>query len=194
MKRICVYTGSNLGNKPQYREGAIELGKILAENKIELVYGGAKVGLMGEIANQVRKENGDVIGVMPKGLFPEEIKNPNVTRFIEVADMRERKKTMAELADGFIALPGGVGTYEELFEMLSFAQLRLHQKPVGLLNIEHFFDPLIQMIEKAIQEGFMNPSNAALLLIDTDPNVLLQKMYEFKTPDMGNKWRQLDKN
>ena len=113
MNRICVYSGSNFGNNPEYKKTALQLGEILAQNKIELVYGGSKVGLMGELSNQVLKNNGKVIGVMPKGLFPKEIANMNLTQFIEVADMHERKKKMADLSDGFIALPGGVGTYED---------------------------------------------------------------------------------
>ncbi len=160
MNKICVYSGSNFGDKPEYKKCALQLGEILAQNKIELVYGGSKVGLMGELSNQVLKNNGKVTGVMPKGLFPKEIVNMNLTRFIEVADMHERKKKMADLSDGFITLPGGIGTYEELFEILSWAQLKIHNKPVGILNVAHFFDPLINMINKAIQEGFMNPSNA----------------------------------
>ncbi len=191
MNKICVYSGSNFGNKPEYKMCALQLGEILAQNKIELVYGGSKVGLMGELANQVLKNNGKVTGVMPKGLFPKEIVNRNLTRFIEVADMHERKKKMADLSDGFIALPGGIGTYEELFEILSWAQLKLHSKPVGILNAAHFFDPLINMIDRAIQEGFMNPSNARLLLVDTDPNKLLDKMKTYSPPELGIKWRDL---
>ncbi len=191
MNKICVYSGSNFGNKPEYKICALQLGEILPQNKIELVYGGSKVGLMGELANQVLKNNGKVTGVMPKGLFPKEIVNRNLTRFIEVADMHERKKKMADLSDGFIALPGGIGTYEELFEILSWAQLKLHSKPVGILNAAHFFDPLINMIDRAIQEGFMNPSNARLLLVDTDPNKLLDKMKTYSPPELGIKWRDL---
>lgn len=191
MNRICVYSGSNFGNNPEYKNIALQLAEILAQNKIELVYGGSKVGLMGELSNQVLKNNGKVIGVMPKGLFPKEIANMNLTQFIEVADMHERKKKMADLSDGFIALPGGVGTYEELLETLSWAQLKIHNKPVGILNVAHFFDPLIDMINRAIQEGFMNPSNAKLLLVDSDPNNLLDKMKAYSPPDLGVKWRDL---
>ncbi|WMJ87527.1 TIGR00730 family Rossman fold protein [Anaerocolumna sp. MB42-C2] len=191
MNRICVYSGSNLGNKPEYKKCALQLGEILAQNKIELVYGGSNVGLMGKLSNQVLKNNGQATGVMPKGLFPKEIVNTNLTRFIEVVDMHERKKKMADLSDGFIALPGGVGTYEELFEILSWAQLRIHSKPVGILNVAHFFDPLIDMIVKAIQEGFMNQSNEKLFLVDTDPNSLLDKMKAYSPPNLGIKWREL---
>lgn len=191
MNRICVYSGSNFGNKPEYKKTALQLGEILAQNKIELVYGGSKVGLMGELSNQVLKNNGKVIGVMPKGLFPKEIANVNLTQFIEVADMHERKKKMADLSDGFIALPGGFGTYEELLETLSWAQLKIHNKPVGILNVAHFFDPLLDMIDKAIQEGFMNESSAKLLLVDSDTNNLLEKMEKYSPPELGIKWRDL---
>ncbi|WP_143321358.1 TIGR00730 family Rossman fold protein [Clostridium sp. HBUAS56010] len=194
MNRICVYSGSNLGNNPAYKNTASQLGEILAHKKIELVYGGSKIGLMGEVANQVLKNNGRVIGVMPKDLFPKEIANANLTQFIEVADMHERKKTMADLSDGFIALPGGVGTYEELLEALSWAQLKIHKKPVGILNVAHFFDPLIEMIHRAIEEGFMNPSNEKLLLIDSDPDNLLEKMMAYTPPELGVKWLDLQKN
>lgn len=191
MNRICVYSGSNFGNKPEYKKTALQLGEILAQNKIELVYGGSKVGLMGELSNQVLKNNGKVIGVMPKGLFPKEIANVNLTQFIEVADMHERKKKMADLSDGFIALPGGFGTYEELLETLSWAQLKIHNKPVGILNVAHFFDHLLDMIDKAIQEGFMNESSAKLLLVDSDINRLLEKMKMYSPPELGIKWRDL---
>jgi uncharacterized protein (TIGR00730 family) len=191
LNRICVYSGSNFGNNPEYKKAALQLGEILAQNKIDLVYGGSNVGLMGELSNQVLKNNGKVIGVMPKVLFPKEIANVNLTQFIEVADMHERKKKMADLSDGFIALPGGVGTYEELLETLSWAQLKIHSKPVGILNVAHFFDPLIDMIDRAIQEGFMNHSNKKLLLADSDPNHLLDKMKTYSPPELGIKWRDL---
>lgn len=191
MNRICVYSGSNFGNRPEYKQAALQLGELLEQKGIELVYGGSNVGLMGELSGQVLKNDGKVIGVMPKGLFPKEIVNGNLTQFFEVADMHERKKKMAELSDGFIALPGGVGTYEELFEILSWAQLKIHSKPVGILNIANFFDPLLDMIHKAIQEGFMNPSNAKLLLVDSDPNKLLEKMAAYSPPELGIKWLDL---
>lgn len=191
MNRICVYSGSNFGNHPAYKEAAVQLGRTLAQNDIELVYGGSKVGLMGEVAHQVLANNGRVIGVMPGGLFPKEIINTNLTEFIEVKDMHERKKTMADLSDGFISLPGGVGTFEELLETLSWAQLRIHTKPVGILNVVGFFDPLLDMINKAISEGFMNESNAKLLLVDSDSGALLSKMKAYSPPELGVKWRDL---
>lgn len=192
MNRICVYSGSNLGNNPEYKESAARLGKILAMEKIELVYGGSRVGLMGEVAREVLISGGRAIGVMPKNLFPADIIKSDLTEFIWTQDMRERKKTMEEISDGFIALPGGVGTYEELFEMLSFAQLGIHKKPIGVLNTAHFFDPLLDMIKKTADAGFMRQSNLSLLLEDEDPKKLLDKMKRFQAPELGMKWRQLE--
>lgn len=194
MKKICVYSGSNVGIRSEYKESAIQLGNVLAENKIELVYGGSKVGLMGEIANQILKNNGKVTGVMPKDLFPKEIVNNQLTNLIEVNDMHERKKTMADLSDGFIALPGGIGTFEELFEMLSWAQLGIHNKPVGILNVAGFFEPVITLLHNTSQEGFMNESNIKLLLVSTYPMELLNKMKEYVPPVLGTKWRELEEH
>lgn len=191
MKKVCVYSGSNLGSREEYKECARMLGKNLSENGMELIYGGSNVGLMGEVAQEVLANGGKATGVIPTGLFPGQIINQDLTLLIEVKDMHERKKTMADLADAFIALPGGVGTYEELFEVLSWSQLGIHKKPVGLLNVAHFFDPLLNMIDTAIAEGFMNPSNKGLLLVDTQPQGLIEKMKNYSTPDLGVKWKQL---
>ncbi|APF28318.1 TIGR00730 family Rossman fold protein [Clostridium sporogenes] len=191
MKRICVYSGSNLGLRSEYKESAKLLGKILAENKIELVYGGSRIGLMGEISNEVLRNNGKVIGVMPKGLFSGEMVHENLTKLIEVENMHERKQTMAELSDGFIALPGGLGTFEELFEVLSWAQLGIHKKPIGILNISNFFDPLLHMIKNTCTEGFMNESNIKLISVSDNPSELIKQMKNYVPPLMENKWREL---
>lgn len=191
MKRICVYSGSNLGSRPEYKENARLLGKILTENEIELVYGGSKIGLMGEVSSEVLKNNGKVIGVMPKSLFSGEMVHQNLTKLIEVDDMHQRKKTMSDLSDGFIALPGGLGTFEELFEMLSWAQLGIHKKPIGLLNISNFFDPILDMLKKACNEGFMNESNLKLILVSDNPELLINKMKNYAPPKMESKWAQL---
>ena len=191
MKRICIYSGSNLGFRPEYKESAKLLGKILAENKIELVYGGSSIGLMGEISNEVLKNNGKVIGVMPKGLFSGEMVHKNLTKLIEVKNMHERKQTMAELSDGFIALPGGLGTFEELFEVLSWAQLGIHKKPIGILNISNFFDPLLHMIKNTCTEGFMNESNIKLISLSDTPLELIKQMKNYIPPIMENKWHEL---
>ncbi|ACQ52522.1 TIGR00730 family Rossman fold protein [Clostridium botulinum] len=191
MKRICVYSGSNLGLRSEYKESAKLLGKILAENKIELIYGGSRIGLMGEISNEVLRNNGKVIGVMPKGLFSGEMVHENLTKLIEVENMHERKQTMAELSDGFIALPGGLGTFEELFEVLSWAQLGIHKKPIGILNISNFFDPLLHMIKNTCTEGFMNESNIKLISVSDTPSELIKQMKNYVPPLMENKWREL---
>jgi len=192
MKRICVYSGSNLGVRPEYKEITNQLGDVLVQNDIELVYGGSNVGLMGEIANEIMKKGGRVTGVIPRDLFPNEVINNQLTRLIKVKNMHERKQTMADLSDGFIAIPGGVGTFEELFEVLSWAQLGIHKKPVGILNISNFFDPFIALIQEIVKEGFMNASNTKLLLVSTEPHELIKKMAIYTPPTLGNKWRQLD--
>ncbi len=191
MKKICVYSGSNLGNRPEYKEIAVQLGDVLVQNEIELVYGGSKVGLMGEIANRMLERGGKVTGVTPKGLFPKEIIHDGLSELIEVLDMHERKKTMADLSDGFIALPGGIGTFEELFEMLSWAQLGIHKKPIGALNVGGFFEATVTLLQNAVQAEFMNASNLQLLLVSDTPEKLIAEMYEYKPPMLGTKWLEL---
>lgn len=191
MKRVCVYSGSNLGSRPEYKESAILLGRILAENEIELVYGGSRIGLMGEISNEVLRNNGKVTGVMPRGLFAGEMLHDNLTNLIEVENMHERKHAMAELSDAFIALPGGLGTFEELFEMFSWAQLGIHHKPIGILNISNFFDPLLNMLQNTCKEGFMKKSNLNLISISSNPSELINMMKNYAPPKMENKWSQL---
>ena len=148
--------------------------------------------MMGEIANHMLDNNGRVTGVMPGGLFPKEVINDRLTRFIEVKNMHERKQTMADLSDGFIAIPGGVGTFEELFETLSWAQLGIHKKPIGVLNISNFFDSFMAMMQNIVNEGFMNPSNTKLVLVSADPGELVNQMIHYTPPVLGNKWQQLD--
>jgi len=188
MKRICIYSGSNLGCRPEYKEVAKALGKVICENQLELVYGGSKIGLMGEVANEVLRNKGQVIGVMPRGLFSKEMVHENLTKLIEVNNMHERKHTMAELSDGFIALPGGLGTFEELFEILSWAQLGIHKKPIALLNVSNFFDPLLNMLQNTCAEGFMRKSNIKLLLVSENPSELIRMMESYTPPMMENKW------
>lgn len=191
MKRICVYCGSSSGIRPEYSEISRLLGKILAKNKIELVYGGSRIGLMGEVSNEVLKNNGKAIGVMPRGLFTVETASEHLTKLIEVDTMHERKQTMTDLSDGFIALPGGLGTLEELFEMLSWARIGIHQKPIGLLNICHFFDPLINMLKNTCNEGFMKESNMNLFSVSDNPLELIQKMNVYAPPAIEARWRKL---
>jgi uncharacterized protein (TIGR00730 family) len=191
MKRICVFAGSNVGERSEFQTEARQLGEILVQNNIELVYGGSCVGLMGEVANQVLELGGRVTGVMPRGLFRGEIVHQGLTELIEVETMHERKAKMSELADAFIALPGGYGTFEELFEVVCWSQIGIHEKPVGVLNIAEFYTPLLQMVDRAAEEGFMNPSNRELLVSAKTANELVPKMKEYKRPVMGNKWKQL---
>lgn len=192
MKRICVFAGSNIGEKEEYSIQARELGKLLVKNNFDLVYGGSCVGLMGEVANEVLKNGGNAIGVMPKSLFKGEIVHQSLTELIEVDTMHERKAKMSELSDSFIALPGGYGTFEELFEAVCWSQIGIHQKPVGILNIDNFYDPVLNMVNHAANEGFMNPSNKELLITAPDAGQLLDKMMNYERPDLGLKWKQLE--
>ncbi|WP_368491099.1 TIGR00730 family Rossman fold protein [Clostridium sp. BJN0013] len=194
MKAICVYSGSNSGLHPEYQRNARLLGKILVENKIELIYGGSKVGLMGEISKEVLKNNGKVTGVIPKGLFSGESVHENLTKLIEVKDMHERKKIMADLSDGFIALPGGLGTYEELFEVLSWAQLGIHKKPIGLLNVLNYYNPLMDMLNATCTEGFMDKSSLKIISISDNPLLLVEKMKNYTPPIMKTKWYEFSQN
>ena len=192
MRRICVYSGSNPGNRPEYKEVIKRLSDVFVKNNIELVYGGSNIGLMGEMADRMLNMGGKVTGVMPKGLFPTKVNHIGLTEFIETPDMRERKKVMAELSDGFIALPGGIGTFEELFETLSFAQLGIHKKPVGALNVLGFYNPLLELLKNTAREGFMKESNINLLLVSSEPEELFEKMSNYVPFDLGTKWVELE--
>ncbi|AWC34463.1 TIGR00730 family Rossman fold protein [Bacillus cytotoxicus] len=191
MRKICVFAGSNLGERPEFKEQAIKLGQMLVQNHYELVYGGSCVGLMGEVANEVLRLGGRVTGVMPRGLFRGEIVHEGLTELIEVETMHERKAKMGELADAFIALPGGYGTFEELFEVVCWSQIGIHDKPVGLLNVKDFYEPILQMVNRAAEEGFMNPSNKELIVSADDAEELLRHLKNYQRPVMGNKWKQL---
>ncbi|MCL6442720.1 MAG: TIGR00730 family Rossman fold protein [Alicyclobacillus sp.] len=190
MKRICVFAGSNLGTDPEYKLCSQKLGKAIVQNGLELVYGGSKVGLMAEVANEVLNHGGRVIGVMPTGLFRGEMVHTGLSQLIEVKDMHERKATMNRLSDAFVALPGGYGTFEELFEVISWAQLGIHQKPVGVLNIAGYFTPLLNMIDHAVKAGFVQEAHKKLLVSASDPVSLIEKMRNYQAPILGNKWQQ----
>src|SRR5437660_11815361 len=164
MQRICVFAGSNYGNRPEYRQAAQALGQELAARGLGLVYGGAGVGLMGVIADTVLAHGGEVIGVIPRGLFKREVAHRGLTQLHEVGSMHERKAMMADLADGFIALPGGLGTFDELFEIISWSQLGLHTKPIGLLDETGFFTPLLALIRYAMEEGFIQPVHTSIVM------------------------------
>ncbi len=187
MKRITVFCGSSSGNNGNYQSQAALLGKTLAGKNIELVYGGAKVGLMGTIADSVLKHKGIVVGVLPKFLKSKEIAHDRLTELILVESMHERKTKMHELSDGVIALPGGFGTMEELFEMLTWAQLGLHKKPIGILNIDGFYDPLINLLENMVEKGLLKQINRGMLIISDNIDTLLFEMENYIAPHVP-KW------
>jgi uncharacterized protein (TIGR00730 family) len=187
LRRICVYCGSNAGNDPAHRAAAHDLGAFLAHSGIGLVYGGGNVGLMGAVADGALSQNGEVIGVIPKSLMEKELGHGGVTELHVVTSMHERKQMMVDLSDGFIALPGGFGTLDELFETLTWLQLSFHDKPVGLLNVGGFFDGLIEFIDHMSRSGFLKPEHARCVLVANDPTLLLAAMESFRPPDLG-KW------
>jgi hypothetical protein len=192
MKRVCVYSGSNPGNHLEYERSAIALGRALAANNYELVYGGGKLGLMGRVANSVLESGGKVIGVMPRGLFRSEVIHTELTEFYEVSNMHERKAKMSDLADAYISLPGGLGTFEELFEVASWAQLGIHKKPIGLLNVRGYYNPFIELLKHAVQEGFMKESNLELFIVESVPEVLLERLANYKPLEQSFKWSEID--
>jgi uncharacterized protein (TIGR00730 family) len=173
MKRVCVFAGSSTGSRPEYLAAAQELGRTLVRRHLGLVYGGARVGLMGALADAALSAGGEVTGVIPAALMTREVAHDGLTDLRVVSSMHERKAMMAELADGFIALPGGWGTLEELFEVLTWAQLGLHRKPCGLLNAEGFFDGLLSFIDHSIDERFVKPDNRTAILVSDSPTFLL---------------------
>ncbi|HBJ87203.1 MAG TPA: TIGR00730 family Rossman fold protein [Verrucomicrobiales bacterium] len=187
LRRICVYCGSNAGNDPAHRAAAHALGAFLARSGLGLVYGGGNVGLMGAVADGALSQNGEVIGVIPRSLMEKELGHGGVTELHVVTSMHERKQMMVDLSDGFIALPGGFGTLDELFETLTWLQLSFHDKPVGLLNVGGFFDGLIEFISQMSQSGFLKPEHARCVLVENDPAKLLTAMESFRPPDLG-KW------
>jgi hypothetical protein len=182
MKSICVFCGSSSGVRPEYADAARQLGALLAERGIGLVYGGGRVGLMGLIADAVLAHGGHVSGVIPEFLFKKEIEHKGASDLRIVGSMHERKALMADLADGFIALPGGWGTLDEFCEILTWAQLGLHTKPCGLLNVAAYYDSFLQFFDTATTEGFVQPQYRALVLADTDPARLLDRMAAYQPP------------
>lgn len=191
MRRIVIFCGSSYGNHPSYREAARMLGVKLAEREIGVVYGGAQVGLMGCLADGALQAGGEVIGVIPTFLKTVEIAHAGLTELIEVENMHQRKTKMHELSDGIIALPGGFGTLEEFFEMLTWAQLGLHNKPLAILNVNGFYDGLINMISTMVDEGFLKTANQKMVLIDSEIESLIEKMSTY-TPIRSGKWISTD--
>ncbi len=176
MKSLCVYCGSKVGRRPEYRAAAETLGQLLAAAGISLVYGGGQVGLMGVVADAVLAGGGHVVGVIPDRLATKELLHLGAQEMFVVPSMHARKAKMTELADAFMALPGGYGTFDELFEAITWSQLGYHDRPIGLLNVAGYFDPLLQFIEQAVEEGFVHPRHGQLVIAGDDPAELLASL------------------
>jgi uncharacterized protein (TIGR00730 family) len=185
--RICIFSGSNPGRLPEYFSAAQSFGAALAEAGIGLVYGGASVGLMGAAADAALSKGGEAIGVIPQSLVDKELAHKGLTEQHVTTSMHERKALMAELSDGFVALPGGVGTLEELFEVWTWAQLGFHKKPVGLLNIAGFYNPLIAFLDHVSAEQFMKPQHRGMLLVESEPEKMIAAMKSYEAP-VVTKW------
>ncbi|WP_262272507.1 LOG family protein [Microvirga yunnanensis] len=185
--RLCVFCGSSSGQDPVYLEAARSLGETLAANGIELVYGGASVGLMGAVADAVLARGGHVIGVMPQALVDKEIAHRGLSDLRVVGSMHERKALMAELADGFVALPGGLGTFEELFEVWTWAQLGYHRKPCALLNAGGFYDKLTDFLDDVVDRSFVKPIHRAMLIVESKPAALVEAVRSYEPPKV-DKW------
>jgi uncharacterized protein (TIGR00730 family) len=183
LKRICVFCGTNPGSRPAYGTAARELGRILAEEGIDLVYGGASVGIMGELADSVQEHGGHVTGIIPQQLVQKEAAHTGIPNLIVVASMHQRKSQMADMSDGFIALPGGIGTLEGFFEVLTWGQLGIHSKPSGILNIEGYFDGLTGFLDHAVREGFLTDIHRHAIIVETNPRRLLKRMRSYTAPE-----------
>ncbi|MBN1360669.1 MAG: TIGR00730 family Rossman fold protein [Sedimentisphaerales bacterium] len=182
MQRVCVYCGSSAGWRAEYGQAAGMLSEGLASHRLGLVFGGGKIGLMGVLARAILARGGEVIGVIPRALQEQGLAQPELTKLRVVETMHERKALMAGLSDGFVALPGGLGTLEEFFEILTWAQLGLHSKPCGLLNVGGYFDHLIAFLDHAVQEGFIDPAHRALFVTEPEPQALLDKLAAYEPP------------
>ena len=191
MKRICVFCGSSSGASPVFAGAARDLGATLAKRGLGLVYGGGNIGLMGILADAVLAHGGEVIGVIPRAMVDRELAHRGVTELRIVRSMHERKALMAELADAFIALPGGYGTLEEFCEIITWSQLGLHRKPCGLLNVHGFYDPLLAQIERAVRDRFIRAEHRALIRVQEKPEPLLQRLLQAQPPSV-HKWLDRD--
>jgi uncharacterized protein (TIGR00730 family) len=191
MRRVCVYAGSNPGTDPAYADGARALACTLAERGIGLVYGGGKVGLMGVLADTAMAAGGEVIGVMPQALVDREISHRGVTELRVVGSMHERKALMADLSDAFVAVPGGIGTLEELIEVYTWSQLGIHDKPCGVLNVRGYYDALATFLDHAVDAGFLRAQHRAVLTVAADPAELLERFAAYEPPRVA-KWLELD--
>jgi uncharacterized protein (TIGR00730 family) len=190
MKRICVNCGSSSGNNSNYIKMAQELGEVLIKQKIELVFGGASVGLMGKVADTVLKGGGSVIGIIPKS-FANKVAHQGLTKLHIVETMHERKAMMFDLSDAFIALPGGFGTVEEVTELLTWSQLGLNKKPCGIININKYFNPLLTFFNNAVTEGFIKQEHRDMLLVEESPEILINKFHNYIAPSV-EKWIGID--
>ncbi len=188
MKRVCVFCGSQAGNRPEYAEAARRFGAALVRRGLGLVFGAGHIGLMGVVADAVREAGGETIGVIPRMMGERELAHGGLSRLEVVETMHQRKARMADLSDGFVALPGGYGTCDELFEILTWAQLRLHVKPVGLLNVGGFFDPLLSWADHMLAEGFLKAKHRSLLLTASEPDEMLDKLASYRPPEGLDKW------
>jgi hypothetical protein len=182
LRAVCVYCGSNFGTRDRYRQAAVQLGRLLAERGLELVDGGGRVGLMGVIADAALAAGGRVLGVIPESLALKEVAHSGLTELREVQTMHERKALMAARSDAFVALPGGLGTLDELFEIVTWSQLGVHDKPCGLLDVDDYYQPLLTFLDRQVAEGFVRPEHRELLLVDDDPGRLLERMAVWQRP------------
>lgn len=189
--RVCVFCGSNVGVRPVYAEAARQMGELLARRRITLVYGAGNVGLMGVVADAALAAGGAVIGVIPEAMMGWEVAHNGLTELHVTRSMHERKGLMADFADAFVALPGGFGTFEEFCEIVTWAQLGLHQKPCGLLNVAGFYDPLLTLFDRAVGERFVRPAHRELVLEETDPERLLDRLQRYEPPTLE---RRIDRD
>ena len=187
LKAICVYCGSNFNGDVQLRKAIKQLAETLVQQEIKLVYGGGSVGVMGVLANDVLEMGGLVTGVIPQFLIDKEVGHKGITEMIVTENMHQRKQKMADLSDGFVILPGGFGTLEEFFEMLTWGQLGLHKKPIAILNVDGFYDPLLEMMQIMVNKGLLKQANHEMVLVSESIDDLLDKMHNYKAPEHG-KW------
>jgi uncharacterized protein (TIGR00730 family) len=186
-RRLCVFCGTNAGERPEYGAAARMLGELLAADDIELVYGGASVGIMGELADAVQEHGGHVTGIIPQQLIKKEEAHRGIPDLIVVASMHQRKSQMADMSDGFVALPGGIGTLEGFFELVTWGQLGIHSKPSGILNVAGYFDGLIGFLDHAVREGFLTEEHRDSIMVETDPRVLLDRIRAYAAPPEGER-------
>jgi uncharacterized protein (TIGR00730 family) len=182
IRRLAVFCGSNPGGRPEYVAGTRAFARLLSDRGIGVVYGGSSVGLMSVLADTMLDELGDIIGVIPRMLVEREVANKALSDLRVVESMHERKSMMADLADGFVALPGGIGTLEEFFEIWTWGQLGMHQKPCGLLNIAGYFDPLLTFLDRAVEEKFVREVHRGMVIVESDPNVLISRFEAYEPP------------